>query len=61
MLSLKKTKKEIVMEIKNKYSLKEDSFFPKKKSPNIFMKKLEWRLNNYFNVLNNLHDSSKKK
>jgi len=61
MLSLKKTKKEIIMEIKNKYSLKEDSFFPKKKSPNIFMKKLEWRLNNYFNVLNNLHDSSKKK
>lgn len=61
MLSLKKTQKEIVMEIKNKYSLKEDSFFPKKKSPNIFMKKLEWRLNNYFNVLNNLHDSSKKK
>lgn len=61
MLSLKKTQKEIVMEIKNKYSLKEDSFFPKKKSPNIFMKKLEWRLNNYFNVLNNLDDSNKKK
>ena len=61
MFFLKKTQKEIVMEIKNKYSLKEDSFFPKKKSPNIFMKKLEWRLNNYFNVLNNLHDSSKKK
>lgn len=61
MLSLKKTQKEIIMEIKNKYSLKEDSFFPKKKSPNIFMKKLEWRLNNYFNVLNNLDDSNKKK
>ena len=61
MLSLKKTQKEIVMEIKNKYSLKENSFFPKKKSPNIFMKKLEWRLNNYFNVLNSLEDSNKKK
>lgn len=61
MLSLKKTQKEIVMEIKNKYSLKEDSFFPKKKSPNIFMKKLEWRLNNYFNVLNSLDDSNKNK
>ena len=61
MLSLKKTQKEIVMEIRNKYCLKEDSFFPKKKSPNIFMKKLEWRLNNYFKVLNNLDDSNRKK
>lgn len=61
MLSLKKTQKEIIMEIKNKYSLKEDSFFPKNKSPNIFMKKLEWRLNNYFDILNNLDDSNKKK
>lgn len=60
MLSLKKTQKEIIMEIKNKYSLKEDSFFPKKKSPNIFMKKLEWRLNNYFNILNKLEHSNKK-
>ena len=61
MLSLKKTSKEIVMDIKNKYSLKENMFFPKKKSPNLFMKKLEWRLNNYYYVLNNSRDLSKKK
>ena len=61
MLSVKKTSKEIVMEINNKYSLKENIFFPKKKSPNIFMKKLEWRLNKYYELLNNSADLSKKK
>ena len=61
MLSVKKTSKEIVMEINNNYSLKENMFFPKKKSPNIFMKKLEWRLNKYYELLNNSADLSKKK
>lgn len=61
MLSIKKTSKEIVMEINNKYSLKENTFFPKKKSPNIFIKKLEWRLNKYYELLNNSDDLSKKK
>jgi len=61
MLSIKKTSKEIVKEIKNNYSLKEDIFFPKKKSPNIFMKKLEWRLKSYYDELNKFCDFDKKK
>jgi len=57
---IKKTPKEIIMEIKNNYSLKEDIFFPKKESPNLFIKKLEWRLNNYYYLLNNSRNLSKK-
>ena len=48
------------MEIKNNYDLKEDIFFPKKESPNLFIKKLEWRLNNYYYLLNNSRNLSKK-
>ena len=44
MLSLKKTKKEIIMEIKNKYSLKEDSFFPKKKITKYFYEKIRMEI-----------------
>ena len=57
---IKKTPKEIIMEIKNNYSLKEDIFFPKKESPNLFIKKLEWRLNNYYDLLNNSRNLNKK-
>ena len=57
---IKKTPKEIIMEIKNNYSLKEDIFFPKKESPNLFIKKLEWRLNNYYYLLNNSRNLNKK-
>ena len=57
---IKKTPKEIIMEIKNNYGLKEDIFFPKKESPNLFIKKLEWRLNNYYYLLNNSRNLNKK-
>jgi len=40
-----KTKK-IVAE----YRLKMNSFFPNKKSPNFFVKKLEYRMKQYYNV-----------
>ena len=43
----KKTK-EIILE----YRLKMNSFFPKKKSPNFFVKKLEFRMKQYYNVYN---------
>lgn len=40
-----KTKK-IVAE----YRLKMNSFFPNNKSPNLFVKKLEYRMKHYYNV-----------
>ena len=46
-INSKKTK-EIVAE----YRLKMNSFFPNNKSPNFFVKKLEFRLKQYYNVYN---------
>ena len=40
--------KEIVAE----YRLKMNSFFPNNKSPNFFVKKLEYRMKQYYNVYN---------
>ena len=46
-INSKKTK-EIVAE----YRLKMNSFFPNNKSPNFFVKKLEFRMKQYYNVYN---------
>ena len=44
----------------NEYCLKKGSFNPNKNSPNIFMRKLESRLKQYYNLLS-ARNSCKKK
>ena len=49
-----------VKTIINEYCLKKGSFNPNKSSPNIFMRKLESRLKQYYNLLS-VRNSRKKK
>lgn len=52
-------KNEIVQKILKEYKLKMNSFHPKGDSPNIFVNKLEYRMNQYFNLYKSKNDSIK--
>lgn len=62
---VKKTNKKsnienILDEIRQEYGLKRIHFNPQGPSPNIFMKKLDRRMNDYYCTLSNSRNSSKK-
>ena len=62
---VKKTNKKsnienILDEIQQEYGLKRIHFNPQGPSPNIFMKKLDRRMNDYYCTLSNSCNSSKK-
>ena len=50
----KKTK-----EIINEYKLKMNSFYPGKESPNIFVNKLQYRMNQYYSLYKSKNDMMK--
>ena len=45
-----KKKSFLVKKIINEYKLKRNSFYPKDNSPNVFMKKLEYRMKHYYEL-----------
>ena len=49
--SININKKKILENIFNEYSLKRNKFDPNKPSPNMFTKKLQFRVKQYYNTL----------
>lgn len=49
--SININKKKILENIFNEYSLKRNKFDPNKPSPNMFTKKLQFRMKQYYNTL----------
>jgi hypothetical protein len=47
-----KKKEQKTIDIINEYKLMMNSFFPNNKSPSFFVKKLEYRMIQYYNVYN---------
>tara|TARA_Y100001935_G_C17282316_1_gene498224 strand:- start:316 stop:522 length:207 start_codon:yes stop_codon:yes gene_type:complete len=46
----KTTKRQSLKKILNEYKLKMNSFHPNDESPNLFVNKLQYRMNHYYNL-----------
>ena len=57
--SIDNKKKDLINKIINEYRLKMNSFNPDGKSPNLFVKKLEFRLQQYYGLYKSKKDKVK--
>jgi len=56
----KNAKKNIIVKsIINEYKIKMNSFYPKDKSPNVFINKLEYRMKHYYHLYKSKNEYTK--